>query len=967
MNRIFAALLCGFSLVALPAALEAPATAQDAPAQPDSKRAEVLDRVRRARNLREFGYPLLAREQLDLGRKVDAASRELLVEYVRLFTRADASREDTTPYVGALLQLYPQDYESCFEVANWLFLTSEPPLPPESADPAKLKAGLERLEAELKVFRELGAFLQAPAGDLPASAQGRPALSLAFLARCAKASPGTAEVSFLAAQELDFRARDFLAWARVDKALAPFGAAAREMLELARPLYASCTRHDVYGTPARVALVNVLRNLGRFEDARAAAMEAELNSPGNKRVADALAAIARDTRDSALLLEAMQKLHGIHNDLQSELDLLVARRIHDKALNFALWDQYVELGGLGGADRAAALRALLNAFPDFLEFYYLDAEAAQLMAAATDNPEDRRRLLDNALAALDRCKELNATFADWHRLRGLVLWMLKRYAEARESYTTTARMDATDADARSFAGASAEIEAGLYTARDYEEYRELQEPGDFSVKLKDLRELTARAPKFFGAQMALGEVATMLTDHETAYHAYVGALAVHPENLPARAGAAQAALWTARWEEAVAHFAKSEADQPGYGDGTRWLALAREIAAGTENRRKAFRLWMESTRTSEPEDRRRTRLEEAWRLDPGLAEVLVDLATLDRRSNPQRANSLLEQALRAPRDGFVRAAAHRELGRLYVAQGVPHRAIPAFEAAYAANKGDGGDLLLAALCRAQEGQHAEAAATMRRLFAELPGTAQLRPRSLTVGALDLRPAAASGARVLGPAYAEGDKLAFTVQLEVEGEGAVETGKPLTLEYEARVAVLATPANGGLWKLALTFGEPPTAEFAALKVLNIELSISPWFGLTAQPAVGALEHVVNPAVQALVEGFTCGLGDAAIQPPYVWKNDLTQGPPHFDRNAEEASYLADALGESLVVQRRAAAGRRLGDKGDSATHSRALAARVKMDGPRRALQEVVFEISKEELTRERDDVIKSRLKVSLLAR
>lgn len=967
MNRILAALLFGFSLVGLPAALEAPVAAQDAPAQPDPKRAEVLDRVRRARNLREFGYPLLARDQLNLGRKVDATSRELLVEYVRLFTRADATREDTAPYVGALLQLYPQDYESCFEIANWLFLTSDAPLPPESADAARLKAGLERLDAEMKVFRELGAYLAKPASELPASAQGRPALSLAFLARCAKASPGTIEVSFLAAQELDFRARDFLAWARVDKALAPFGAAAREMLELARPLYEACTRHDVYGTPARVALTNLLRHLGRFEAARAAALDADLNSPGNKRVADALAAIARDTRDAKLLLEAMEKLHGIMRDLQSELDLLVARRIHDKGLDFALWDQYLELGRLGGADRAAALRAMVAGNPEFLEFYYLDAEAAQVLAAAAENPEDRRRLLDNALAALDRCKKLGETFADWHRMRGLLLWMLKRYGDAREAYEATARMDAGDADARAFAGACAEIEAGLYAARDYEEYRKLQEPGDFSAKLKDLLEITTRSPRFFGAQMALGEVATMLTEHDIAYKAYMAALVVHPENLPAQSGAAQAALWTSRWAEAVALYEKTEAARPGYADGTRWLALAREVSAGTDNRRKAFRLWMEASRASETEDRRRTRLEEAWRLDPALAEVLIDLASLDRRANPQRANSLLEQALRAPRDSFVRAAAHRELGRLFVAQGVPHRAIPEFEAAYAANKADGGDLLLAAICRTQEGQHAEAAATMRRLFAELPETSQLRPRAGTVGALDLRPVAAAGPRAVGPAYAEGDKLAFVVQLEVEGEGAVATGKPLTLEYEAKVRVLATPATGGLWKLMLTFGEPPTAEFAALKVLNIELCISPWFGLTAQPSVGALEHVVNPAVQALVEGFTCGLGDAAIQPPYMWRNDLTQGPPHFDRNAEEASYIAEMLGESVVVQRRAAAGRQLGDKGESANYSRALASRVKTDGPRRALQEVVFEISKEELTPDKDDVIKSRLKVSLLAR
>ena len=133
--------------------------------------------VARAERLREFGYPLLAREQLDNARAIDATAREVLLGYLRLYTLADAEAKDTEPYVKSMLELYPNDYESCLEIARFIAYTQPVPTPPSTATDEELKLGLDRLKAEMAVFRELGQFISQPGESLPETAKGKPGLA----------------------------------------------------------------------------------------------------------------------------------------------------------------------------------------------------------------------------------------------------------------------------------------------------------------------------------------------------------------------------------------------------------------------------------------------------------------------------------------------------------------------------------------------------------------------------------------------------------------------------------------------------------------------------------------------------------------------------------------------------------------------------------------------------------------------
>jgi hypothetical protein len=221
-------------------------------------------------------------------------------------------------------------------------------------------------------------------------------------------------------------------------------------------------------------------------------------------------------------------------------------------------------------------------------------------------------------------------------------------------------------------------------------------------------------------------------------------------------------------------------------------------------------------------------------------------------------------------------------------------------------------------------------------------------------------------RQLSPAYDVGDVVNFRARIEVEGEGGGQAGSARSLEYDLRLEVLEKPAQAGIWRLKLSFSDAPQ-QFAGLNNAGTELKISPWFGLLAEPDLGLWSEIANPALQAVTEGFTCGLGDVALAPPYVWRNDLTMGPPHFGGQAIEGSCLVEALGDSYVVVRRALAGRQLGVGEDHSSYSRGLEAPVKCDGGKQALREVEFQILKKELTPERDDVISSRLYVKLASR
>lgn len=961
--------LCLFVAMLAALALHAPAAVAQ---EPDARKREVLDRVHRARRLRDFGYPLLARAQLDLARAIDPNSREMLIEYVRLYTRSEARLEDTTPYVASLLELFPEDYEACYELGNFLYLSAEPPQPPNSNKPEMVKSALERLDAEMKVYRQLGGYLARPEGDLPESARGRPKLSLAYLARCLRKSPASAEARYVGACDLYFRARTFQGWSLADPVLAPFGKAGEELYALAEPLFRACTDSAEYGASSRIYIVELLVRLSRFNDAQREAVAAELVNPGSVRVANAWGDIAESTSNLELLVTALRKRHAIYQDSNSDLDVRVALRIQRNNWPFSRWRQYVELEQLGTDDRVSAVNQMLKEEQGFIELYFLQAVHCLLMARTSDQAPDIRRWLEAALVSLDKCAELGQDFADWHRRRGLTLWLLGRYEDAAAEYEHTARLSPQDHLSRAYAFAGRDIAKGLYTSTDYDEYRALQQPGNFADKKTALVAIVRRSPRFAAALMALAEVCQVLGDFELAYESAARALELAPNNLDLADTAAQSALRVYRYADAVKHYEKLCALAPGRHESRRMLNLSRDLLAAGEARRKAFGLWQQAQRPSESETTRRKKLEEALALDGTLPEVLIDLAILERGPNPVRAERLLEAALRHSRDEYTRSAAHRERGRLYVGARAFAKAVGEFESAYAAFKADGADLLLCALAMTQIGQHSDASAYMRRLFAEIPNTALMRPRDADLQKLGLAPARADAPRRLSPGYAAGDKTAFHVELAVEGEGSGQAGRKLSLEYDMSVHVLETPENGGLWRLKVAFSNPPSAEFAALGQLNIELLVSPWFGLVNEPAALALEEVVSPALQALVEGFTCGMGDAPVASPWVWRNTLTKGPAHFGTDdAFEASCVSDAMGDNLVILRRAAAGREMGqdEEGEQTelTYTRGLRALTRLAGARRAIHESGFEIGKQELTRERDDVVTSRLFVRLLVK
>ncbi|MBE7492204.1 MAG: tetratricopeptide repeat protein [Planctomycetes bacterium] len=943
-------------------------------ADPEARKREVIDRVHRARRLREFGYPLLARAQLDLAKKLDPNSREMLLEYVRLFTRADQPPpvQETLVYVGALIELFPEDFESCLEIGHFLFQTAQPPAPPQTRRPETVQAALERLDAEMKVYAELGRFMAKPEGDLPPAARGRPQLSLAFLARCAKANADSAEVKFLAAQELFFRGTTFQGWSLADPALAPFGKAALELFDLAEPLYRGCAGSDEYAAPAALRLVDLLLRASRFGQARQQLVAARTLNPGSLEAANLQGDIAEQTQDIELLVDALRRRLEIFQDSIRDLDLRAARRIQSNQWPFARWREYVQLDLLGPQERQRAVEALLQAQSGFVELHFHHAVGCLLFARASDQPSDTRRWLEQALTSLERCRELAADFADWHRRRGLALWLLGRYEEAAAAYEQTAKLSPSDNLSRAYASAGRDIAAGLYTAADYERYRELQEPGDFADKRKALLEILRRAPRFFAALAALAEVAQVLGDFELAFEAGNRALELSPAHAGLLDSTAQAALRTERYADATKLYERLVAAQPKLHEPRRQLSLAQDMAKAGEARRKAFQLWLQAQRPVESETGKRKKLEEALTLDPTLCEALIDMAVLERRSNPVRAERLLESSLRHNRDEFTKMAAHRERGKLFAGAGAYAKAVGEFESAYAAFKGDGSDLLLAALAHTQVGSHADASAAMRKLFAEVPDSPVMRPGAATLNRLGLAPAKGTAPRRLGPGYGSGDKAAFVVELSTEGEGGGQIARRLSLQFEASVEVAATPDNGGLWRLKVSFGKPPTAEFAALEQLNVELQVSPWFGLVNDPVVAALQEVVHPVLQAIVEAFTCGMGDAPVVAPWVWRNTLTKGPPHFGSDdADEASAVTEAAGDSLEIRRHAVAGREI-DSGEEAgqtelTYRRGLRAVTRLAGARRAVLECGFEIAIKELTRERDDVKSSRLTVRLVAR
>ena len=125
-------------------------------------------------------------------------------------------------------------------------------------------------------------------------------------------------------------------------------------------------------------------------------------------------------------------------------------------------------------------------------------------------------------------------------------------------------------------------------------------------------------------------------------------------------------------------------------------------------------------------------------------------------------------------------------------------------------------------------------------------------------------------------------------------------------------------------------------------------------------------LAEPAIQAIAEAFTVGLGDTPLAQPYVWKNDLTVGPPHFGGDAVEGSCVAERIGDSVLVIRRANAGRTVGDSRAHQNFSRGLEASVRLGGKKNAVREITLDIARKGLTAEKDDVVSSWLQVKLVA-
>ncbi|MDC1142404.1 tetratricopeptide repeat protein [Planctomycetota bacterium] len=941
-------------------------TAQDTPPQDPAAKITAQEYAERSKRLREFGYPLLAQTQLNKGLEVDPTDKQLLIEYLRLYNSADGEIVAAFKYLDTLLKLYPDDYTASLEIARLLFQVEALPTPPDTSDPDKLKAGLERLDDEMKVYRELGTFISTPEGDLPKSATGRPRLSLAFLARAEKASPKTFDVAMLTARELDVRGRSFQRWAEISPALKPFGKAAQDLYALALPLFKRASGASHYASESKVQIANLLYRMGRLDDAKTAITGAELLAGNSLRLADTKLAISVDTSDIDLLIEALEQRHSIFNEIYSELDLSVAHRMKANNWPFLRWTEYQSVLQAFGREKTLMAKAVLTNEPKFLEVHYLLADAAMSDSRKAELPQDGISLLRQALTELRACQELSKTLPDWHRMTALISWQLGDFTTAQKAYEATAKADPDDLDAAAYARATADINAELYSAVDYHIYLSQLQPGDFKIKREVLIEVTKRAPKFLAAQQVLGKVCMFIGDFETAYTAYKAAFELDPTIVEVVDGLARSAMEVNRFKESITYFEAlqklKESD-----DHLRWISLLNDLVGGDDRRRLAFLSWRESTRGTISDTGKKKNLEKALEHDPNFAEACIDLATMVRSKSHDRARSLLEKAKQNARDKYVSGAAHRELGKLYAESRAWAKAVLEFQAAYDAYRADGTDLLLAAMAQLKLKDHSSASACMRKLFAEIPNSPLLRPLPSDLAELDLVPKSGMASKKIHPAYGVGDKISFEGKIAVINEGGGLSGKTEPFEIGVNLQFKETPASGGIWVIDVDFDDVPTEEFKALNELEFTLRISPWFGLAEAPPIGGdLQSVIDPLVQAITEGFTVGLGDLPLQAPQVWKNDLTLGPPHFGGDsAREASALVESLGDNFTLLRRAGAGKRAGDHNSNFT--RFLEARVEVGGAQRHLQLVSFDIEKRELTPDRDDVIYSRLTVTLKAK
>lgn len=987
--RLWTAILAVSLCLSLMTALHHGQGSEDAnPAPKQDKRTPkelAQEHVRRARRLIDFGRPLLAKKQLDLALAQDPQSRDVMLWQLRLYTRSTGGAEDARKWAQALAKNFPDDYEACFEIANFLFITQPDLVAPNPGKDDEVKAALTRLKAEIEIFQELADYIVAPAETLPGAASPRADLSLAWLARASRQTPRTGEVCFLAAQELDFRARRFESFSKLHERFGPFGEAAQMLLERAEKLYRRVIETSALDLTARAALCQVLLRLKRYEEARrecdAALLLSGENAPVTNRLTAILIDVASATGDQELLIANLELRHRAYNDVDSALDLSAARRIRDSKWPFVRWREYRVVFGLRGEARLQGCGELLQLQPDFLEIHLLAAEALISRAETiTENIEARNSWYEGAVKAVDKAAELGEKLPDASRLRALALWHLGRYEDAAEAFTRTARLDPEDEYARRYARAARDIAAGLYSAPDYMALLNLGRDSDFKLQRSLLESLVKRAPRFFDAWLMLGEVNFLQKFNEEALAAYKQALELGPENLQALYGAGFASINLGDYQQALKHWETLNALSDDYRGTRRWVRIARSALTKGKARAEAVRTWIGASTPTDAPRNRKAQLEKAVEQDPTFSEALTDLARLLREEAVssgernigmlERAEVLLGQAWQHAEDNYAKASARLELGRVRVQLRRFESAAEDMEAAFALDRDDGTSLMMAALARRALGDEAGAAALMRRLYAEVPDSILLRPSDQVLTLLGLAPVKAQGARAVTPRWTAGEKLKFDVSISGEGEGGEVGQHRAQWGFEMRVEVAATPENGGVWKLIVTFAPGAAAAVPGLEELRLQVELSPWFGLVRNPlpASRALADAVDPAISALCDALCLGLGDSQILPPYGWRNERTQGPAHYSGEGyAEAAAVEQLVGDNLVVRRVAARGRYAGGDPEYVNDGGRVECVAELAGARCQLRRLTLTITNEQLAETDDDVISSKLSVKLTAR
>jgi tetratricopeptide (TPR) repeat protein len=960
---------------------------QDVKPQPDERPAKerVADYLRRAKRLSDFGRPLLAKKQLDLAVGIEPANREVMLAQLRLYTRSTGAPEEARKWAEALARNYPDDYEACFEIATFQYIAQPDLRSPNPNKEDEIKAAIERLDAEMAVFLPLAKFVLEPSDKLPDEAKPTSSLSLAWLARASLNSPRTGEVSLLAAKELDSRAYRFAGFSRLSEKLAPFGAASIKLYEAAAPLYRRAFTADPTDMYARAALCNCLFSLGKFEEARKECEDTLLASdptaPVTNRIVGILIDVATQTGDLDLLISNLEKRHKVYDDIDSALDLSAARRIKAQKWPASRWREYRAVFDLRGKARLDAAGQLLEAQPDFLEIHLLAAEA--LIARAEmikDDVAARNSWYEGALKAIDRAADLVATLPDASRMKALALWHLGRYKESADAFAKTAELDPDDGYAATYARAARDIAKDQYTAADFAALGSVESGNDFKGKRLDLLVLTKRAPRFFDAWLALGEICYLLRMFQDAGEAYGKALALSPTNLQALYGAGHTALNLGQFDAAQRYFDKLNTERENYRGVKHWLVIVNKAIELGDKRKKAVLRWLESVAPNLSSQAKVDALQASITEDDTFSEALIDLGIIMREqaagagdNGPQlldRAEKLLANAYVNAGDDITRASARLELGRVRVNQRSFEAAAADFEASFNHDKGDGTALLMAALARRALGDEAGACADMRKLYNDVPGTILVRPSDQALTLLDLRNPKAQGARHVTPLWSVGDKRKFDVQIEAEGEGGAVGRHSVKWGYTMQVEVASTPELSGTWKLIVTFSGVEGIALPELASARLQVEINPWFGLVRNPLPSErkLADALDPAVTALCEALCIGLGDSPILPDYAWRNDRTQGPPHFTGDdAVEACVIEQIVGDTTVVRRVAAKGRRAGGDPDYMNDGGLIDARAEIVGEKRTLRKLTLRIENEQLAKGDDDVISSKLVITLQAK